>query len=80
MGSLKPDVKYIYERSNGVIYSRELGSTHRKEIGREYKPDIKVSDSLLWADVRETAKDHPALQKILDNAIIMYRLIKDNPA
>lgn len=81
MGTLKPGTKYIYERSNGITYARELGAdpSTRVPIGWDHN-SIKISDSLLWADIRETAKDHPSLQKILDNAIIMYRLIKDNPA
>lgn len=81
MGKLKPGATYIYEKSNGVTYAREFGSdpASRTAIGWD-STHTKVSDSLLWADLRETAKEHPPLQKILDNAIIMYRLIKDNPA
>ena len=44
MGSLKPDTKYIYERSDGIVYAREFGadpSTRQVvgyESGREYDP------------------------------------------
>lgn len=40
----------------------------------------KYEDEALWQDIRQTAETHPSLLKILDNAIIMYRLIKNNPA
>jgi hypothetical protein len=40
MGSLKPDAKYIYERSNGVTYAREFGTdpSTREAIGWNYDP------------------------------------------
>ena len=44
MGNLKPDTKYIYERSDGIVYARESGSdpsTRRVvgyESGTEYDP------------------------------------------
>lgn len=79
MGTLKPGAIYIYEKADGVTYAREIGSTYRQEIGWDYDVN-KVSENLLWADIRDTAKDHPALQNLLDKVILMYRLIKDNPA
>lgn len=78
-----PNSPTIFERANGVIYSRGVGSVTRTEVfsedeeGRKWK---KINEEYhLWEDIRETAKSHPALQKSLDNAIILYRLIKDNP-
>ena len=44
MGSLKPDTKYIYERSDGIVYAREFGADPGTrqvvgyESGIEYDP------------------------------------------
>ena len=86
MGQLKPGVKYIYEKADGVTYARELGAPHsdRFEIGRDV--DTRTSDGRplhehvkedqLWGRIRRAAKDNPALQDALDRAIIIYNLSK----
>jgi hypothetical protein len=33
----------------------------------------------LWEDIIRQSKNNPALQKALDNAIMIYRLTKDDP-
>ena len=40
MSQLKPDTKYIYERSNGVVYAREFGADpdDRTVVGYDYDP------------------------------------------
>ena len=77
MGSLKPGVTYIYEKADGVTYAREFGSSDRVEIGRDF--DLQLQHELLWKDIHKEAKTNSALQRALDNAIMIYRLSKDNP-
>lgn len=85
MGTLKPGVKYIYERSNGVTYAREFGSNERKEIGWDYDSRTEdgrplhehVMDSKMWGEIRREAKTNPALQTALDRVIMIYKLSKD---
>ena len=40
MGSLKPEVKYIYERVNGMTFAREFGADPitRKLVGYDWDP------------------------------------------
>ncbi len=87
MGTLKPGATYIYERADGIVYAREFGKTERREIGWNY--DSRTSDgrplvdhiqeSKLWGEIFREAKTNIALQKALDNAILIYRLSKDKP-
>lgn len=88
MGQLKPGATYIYERFNDVVYAREAGAdpSTRVAIGWDYDPKkpgdgrktfLESKEARLWKDVRETAKDNPALQHVLDRAIILYKLCKD---
>lgn len=77
MGSLKNDTTYIYERTENEIYAREVGSLDKKLIGWHYDP-YKLSDDILWKDIRETAKSNATLQKVLDNAITIYKIIKED--
>ena len=77
MGSLKPGVTYIYEKADGVTYAREFGSSDRVEIGRDF--DSQLQHELLWKDIHREAKTNSTLQRALDNAIMIYRLSKDNP-
>jgi len=41
MGSLKPNVKYIYERVNGMTFAREFGAdpSTRKLVGYDWDPN-----------------------------------------
>lgn len=88
MGSLKPGATYIYEKYKGITYAREFGSepSTRVPIGWDYdsnKPKdgrdtfIVSKEARLWKDIRETAKTNPALQKALDRAILVYKLVKE---
>ena len=93
MGTLKPGTTYIYERNGDEVYAREFGETERKLIGYKYemenKPDPRTTDGRplidhiredkLWGEIRREAKINPALQKVLDRAILVYRLSKDKP-
>lgn len=87
MGSLTPNAKLIYERANGVVYAREEGSDPltRQEVGWNYDPRTDdgrplidhIRDNKLWGDIRREAKTNPALQKALEQCIIIYHLSKD---
>jgi hypothetical protein len=88
MGQLKPGATYIYERADGIVYAREAGAdpSTRFAIGWDYDPKkpgdgrqtFQASkEARLWKRIRETAKTNPALQKTLENAILLYQLCKD---
>jgi hypothetical protein len=84
MGTLKPNTSYVYEKSNGIIYAREMGTPHsnRKIIGYDHKElEYKKlqEESILWREILTASKTNPALQKALDNAILIYRLSKNDP-
>lgn len=74
MGKLKEGATYIYERSGPVTYAREFGTNDRQVIGIDYP----TNESVNWHDVSMVAKTNPALQKALDNVIMLYKLSKDS--
>ena len=74
---LKPGATYIYERANGVTYAREAGSLERTAIGWDI--DHQMHKELLWKDILREAETNTALQKALENVILLYRLSKDHP-
>ena len=72
----------IYESPDGgkTVYAREAGSSSRTLIGWNGTAKTKYVDELrLWQDIRDSANTNSALQKALDNVIIIYKLSKDNP-
>lgn len=80
-GSLTPGVTYIYERVGNNIYAREEGKLERKLIGKDYSPNdfyAQLQDVQLWYDIRHTAETNPTLQKALQNAILVYKMIKND--
>jgi hypothetical protein len=91
MGSLTPNSTYVYERVGDEIYARESDKTERKLIGYRYemenKPDPRTNDGRplrehmledkLWGEIRRAARTNPALQKSLEQCIIIYHLSKD---
>jgi hypothetical protein len=90
MGSLKPNVRYIYERQGGVVYAREFGAdpSTRQEIGYDWEYDTNPSrtkgttreqilENQMWHEIRRAAETNPALQNVLDQAIMLYKLGKD---
>lgn len=87
MGSLKPGATYVYERADGVTYAREFGSdpSTRKAIGWDYNykslspGQIDLENHKLWNEIRQAALTNPALQKAVDNVIMLYRLSKNDP-
>ena len=89
MGNLKPGVQYIYEKVDGTVYQREMGSDplSREVVGWDFDPRTEdgrplidhIRDKKLWGEIHRTAKTNPALQKALEQCIIIYHLSKDNP-
>lgn len=90
MGSLKPGATYIYERNKGTVYAREFGSNPntRQVVGWDYNPENPVFDPRKdptkdlnahnqWIKIRLAGKTNPALQKAIDNVIMIYKLSID---
>lgn len=72
----------IYESPDGgkTVYVREIGGKEKKLHYVSPAAKAEMKETLLaqeWLDIRHTAKDNPALQKSVDQLIMMYRLIKD---
>ena len=81
MGSLTPGATYIYERVGNSVYAREEGKLERKLIGKTYdSKDIyaQLQDGQLWYEIRKSAETNPTLQKALQNAILIFKMIKDD--
>jgi hypothetical protein len=91
MGSLKPGATYVYERNGEEIYARESGQplSTKRLIGYQYegKVDPRTDDgrplhehmmeNKLWGNIHRAAKDNPALQKALEQCILIYKLTSD---
>ena len=75
LGTLKPGVKYIYESPDGgkTVYARESGQTERKLIGYQYD----MFEDVNWHEIALAARSNPALQKVLERAILIHKLSKD---
>ena len=73
---LDPDITYIYERVNDVIYRRKAGTTERHEVSRDYDLHEAMMADSLWGKIRRKAKTHPGLQAELDRVILFYKLLE----
>lgn len=77
MGTLKPGVTYIYESPDGgkTVYARESGAPHseRQLIGYQYD----LFEDVNWHEMALDARTNPALQKVLERAILVHKLSKD---
>jgi hypothetical protein len=90
MSTLTPGATYIYERNGEEIYAREAGKTDRTLIGYQYENKIDprthdgrplyehMKEDKLWGEIRRAARTNKALQSVLDRAIIVYHLSKDD--
>lgn len=67
----------IYESPDGgqTIYGREMGKSERVLIRQT--PIDPYEQIYLWHDVVNAAKHNPALRALLDEALVLYRLCKD---
>ena len=84
MGNLKPGVKYIYERSDGIVYARESGAdpSTRQVVGYDhgaaYDPyKNQHAEDQLWEEIRNLARTNETLRTELERVIIVYNLIKE---
>jgi len=90
MGSLKPGATYIHERVDNVIYAREIGAdpSTRQAVGWDYDPGNplfdprtegkkELDDHNLWIKIRLAGKKNPALQKAIENVILIYKLSEE---
>jgi hypothetical protein len=79
MSQLKPDTKYIYEHADGVTYAREWGAPPdaRFVIGWDQQYKGLLEDKM-WGEIRRMARTDPALQDLLERAIVYYNLKKDH--
>ena len=90
MGTLTPNATYVYERNGEEIYATEIGKTERKMIGYQYENKIDprtddgrplfehLKEDRLWGEIRRAARTNKALQSVLDRAILVYHLSKDD--
>jgi len=81
MGTLKPDIQYIYERVDDVVYAREFGaSVNERFVVGDLRTGRSMRDQLLedkmWDNIRELAKTNITLQSELDRVIMLYNLLK----
>lgn len=77
MSQLKPNVDYIYETVDGIIYAREFGTTDRFEIGRTpERTGQDLIDFELWKEIFYAARNNPLLQQELERVKMLYFLIK----
>ena len=82
MGQLNPGATYIYERNGDTVFRREFGTTERKVVGYDHRttdgrPLVDhMREDQLWGNIRRAAKTNPALQDVLERAIMIYQLSK----
>ena len=77
----EPGQRYVYEHVDGVTYARKSGDpvSSRFEIGRTWervKHDADLKRQALWENIYKAAEDNPALQKAIDECILLYYLSK----
>ena len=76
MGRLKPGATYVYERVDGVVYAREQGqpADTRIEIGGTSIIEALEQE---WAQIYKDRKSSVALEKAVEETIIIYKLSGD---
>jgi hypothetical protein len=63
-----------------TVYKRETGSLDRELVSiSEKKKSVhdQLKEDQLWGEIRRKAKTNVALRDILNQAIMVYNLIKD---
>lgn len=73
----------VYESPDGgkTVYARKSGEIDR--YLHSIDPDTakqlaKIADDLMWTEIRQMAEHNEALQKAINNVILIYNLTKDN--
>jgi hypothetical protein len=78
----------VYAREMGSTERKLIGWDYEKdafersihsEDQEQQKWILKHKEEALWDDIRATAKQNETLQKVLDRAIMIYRLSKNDP-
>jgi hypothetical protein len=85
-GKLIPGEALIYERADGVVYARYRDAPHntipRWIVGGDPAGVARAQGDLLeyneWKHLCELAETHPTLNKLLDQLIVTYCIVKDN--
>lgn len=87
MGTLIPGEALIYERADGVVYARYRDPPYNEMyerwiIGGDPAGVARAQGDLLnysdWQDLCRLAKEHPTLEKLLDQLVTMYYIVKDD--
>ena len=84
LGTLKPNEPLIYERAEGVVYARYANdsTTPRWIVGGDPASVARAQGDLLnysdWQDLCRLANEHPTLEKLLDQLVTMYYIVKDD--
>ena len=76
------EIPKIFERVDNMVYEREIGEGVRRltEKSKQAQNDLhnEMIDNQMWFEIRRAAKTNIALQNILDHAIMIYKLSKEN--
>ena len=86
LAKLLPGEALIYERADGVVYARYRDPPHNTiprwiiggdpaGVAREQGDILYYSD---WQDLCRLSEEHPTLEKLLDQLVIMYYIVKDD--
>ena len=78
MGRLKPGATYIYESPDGGLttYARLEGTTERVMIGQSWEAHELV-EQRMWTDIYKHRNRNTALQRSVEECIIIYKLSED---
>ena len=68
----------VYESPDGgqTIYERDVGSSERTLIKENTSLISQIREDQLWGNIRREAKTNKTLADILDQAKMVYALIK----
>jgi hypothetical protein len=78
MGNLVPGGTYIYESPDGGLttYARLEGTTERVMIGQSWQAKELV-EQRMWTDIYKHKNRNTALQRSVEECIIIYKLSED---
>jgi hypothetical protein len=78
MGNLVPGGTYIYESPDGGLttYARLEGTTERVMIGQSWQARELV-EQRLWAEIYKKRNQNTALQRSVEECIIIYKLSEE---
>ena len=78
MGNLVPGGTYIYESPDGgpTTYARLEGTTERVMIGQSWEAK-ELIEQRMWVDIYKHRNRNTALQRSVEECIIIYKLSED---